>query len=438
MASFATYTFVDEVQYGDYSVWYNVVQGSTLTANLVSGYGFLCFSPSYKSANQNALYNLEYDTTDNVLTVTKTPTSNNGSIYLNYCQNYAGVRYLANGGIFDEYTKSYNGHTTKYGQLIGHYNNYTMVLPQVSREGYILLGYYLCQNGTYKTSYRHQSSTEHRLDGFFEPNGTETYIGNPGSSYTFSHAKSNIVNVYCKWADATLLVVYNTQGGLITSGQYFKNVTKQGTYGEFPTPTRDGYSFAGWWTKATGGTQVTASTTVPVTEEDSQVLYARWTAQSVYITATFDGNGGTIDGSTTYTKQVLVNSAIGTLPTPTRSGFTFEGWEDNNGNTVTSATVVGERNVWLYAQWSGDTYTLTFNANGGSVDPTTKTCTVGKSIGALPTPARNGWTFNGWYTALSGGIKVTRFTKFTSNTTVYAHWTASSNDGVEWWEFDIS
>ena len=71
------------------------------------------------------------------------------------------------------------------------------------------------------------------------------------------------------------------------------------------------------------------------------------------------------------------------------------------------------------------TVTVTFNPNGGSVSPTSKTATIGSTYGTLPTPARTNYTFDGWYTAASSGSKVTSSTTVTatSNHTLYAHWT---------------
>lgn len=72
---------------------------------------------------------------------------------------------------------------------------------------------------------------------------------------------------------------------------------------------------------------------------------------------------------------------------------------------------------------SKPTYTITFNANGGAVTSATSTTdTVGK-LATLPTPTRNSYTFDGWYTVASGGEKITTDYIFTSDTMVYAHWT---------------
>ena len=66
-----------------------------------------------------------------------------------------------------------------------------------------------------------------------------------------------------------------------------------------------------------------------------------------------------------------------------------------------------------------------FDANGGSVSPMTLTVMSGEEVGMLPTPAREGYTFDGWFTAASGGMQVTSSTKITANVTYYAHWTAN-------------
>jgi uncharacterized protein (TIGR02145 family)/uncharacterized repeat protein (TIGR02543 family) len=68
-------------------------------------------------------------------------------------------------------------------------------------------------------------------------------------------------------------------------------------------------------------------------------------------------------------------------------------------------------------------WTITFNANGGTVSPASVTTGVGDTLGSLPTPARTGYTFKGWYTASTSGTKVTEDRKYNGNTTVYAQWT---------------
>ncbi len=73
--------------------------------------------------------------------------------------------------------------------------------------------------------------------------------------------------------------------------------------------------------------------------------------------------------------------------------------------------------------------TIAFNANGGTVAPATATTGANGKLTSLPTPTRSGYTFDGWFTAATGGDAVNTNTVFTQNTTIYAHWTANSGSG---------
>lgn len=120
----------------------------------------------------------------------------------------------------------------------------------------------------------------------------------------------------------------------------------------------------------------------------------------------------------------------------TPDGYTFVGWFDNDAcsgsvkskdNPFVAGTTT-ETTTWVYyAKFSPNSYTLTFNANGGSVSPASKSVTYDATYGELPTPTRDGYTFDGWYTAATGGNKVSATTtvQTTSNHSIYAHWTAN-------------
>ena len=68
------------------------------------------------------------------------------------------------------------------------------------------------------------------------------------------------------------------------------------------------------------------------------------------------------------------------------------------------------------------TYTVTLNANGGTVSPASITCDIGDPIGVLPTPIWAHHTFEGWYTEQHSGTLVQETDTFSSNTSIYAHW----------------
>ena len=138
----------------------------------------------------------------------------------------------------------------------------------------------------------------------------------------------------------------------------------------------------------------------------------------------FDANGGECQSSY---KAVLANEPYRTLPVPTRTGYSFEGWytSQTGGSQVTRSTTVNfTGNQTLYAHWKANTYTVGFNANGGNCGTKSKSVTYGSTYGILPIPTRKGYTFAGWYTAISGGSQVAGNTNvlINANNTLFAHW----------------
>ena len=87
------------------------------------------------------------------------------------------------------------------------------------------------------------------------------------------------------------------------------------------------------------------------------------------------------------------------------------------------------------ARAAGTTYTVSFNANGGSVTPASAQTGADGKLSSLPTPTREGYTFDGWYTAKTGGEKITTNYGFSADTTIYAQWTGGEHThsyGSEW------
>jgi len=153
----------------------------------------------------------------------------------------------------------------------------------------------------------------------------------------------------------------------------------------------------------------------------------------------YNANGGSYEPSTDnniiYTNGVSIASSNGV----TRVGYTWSGWTNDltpgvvwmGGETVTGASLgvtatYDDFNVVLRAKWTPKTYTVTLNANGGSVSPESKSVTYDATYGDLPVPTRPGYAFDGWYTI--GESKVTAGTKvlITAAQTLYAHWTANN------------
>lgn len=137
---------------------------------------------------------------------------------------------------------------------------------------------------------------------------------------------------------------------------------------------------------------------------------------SLCTTITLNPNGGTLP------EYSLVAGAA--LPIPTKTGYTFDGWYENpdfTGNPVADVPADSTGELTFYAKWTANTYTVIFDANGGSVDPTSAVTVAGK-LTSLPIPTYDGYNFLGWYTQKDGGEKVTTDTVFAMDSTIYAHW----------------
>lgn len=147
---------------------------------------------------------------------------------------------------------------------------------------------------------------------------------------------------------------------------------------------------------------------------------------------TFDPNGGRVSPAST---AVTIGKKYGPLPTPNRTGYSFDGWytKETGGTKVTETTYVGTNPpATLYAHWTAKKYLVTLNANGGKIDTTsgqvsTKsyTATYGSKYNFLPRPIRTGgYNFDGWYTDQTNGTKVDSDTTVSTakDHILYAHW----------------
>ena len=185
-----------------------------------------------------------------------------------------------------------------------------------------------------------------------------------GTSYSYKGMEctsSRHPTVVYTYSNKTYTVTFNANGG--TTPTASKSVTNGSTYGTLPTPTREGYTFNGWYTAASGGTRITSSNTVNLTA--NQTLYAQWTV--ITYTIGYNGNGGTgapVGTTANYGSTITLSSTK-----PTRTGYKFLGW--STSSTATSATYTSGQSVTiksdlnLYAIWQAYKLTITYNANSG-------------------------------------------------------------------------
>jgi len=189
---------------------------------------------------------------------------------------------------------------------------------------------------------------------------------------------------------------------------------------QMPTPTKLGYGFDGWYTEQTSGTKITAATTCKLTAD--QTLYAHWKAKKYMVS--FDANGGTCEWSA---KEYTYNQKLGELPTPTRKGYSFNGWftDKNGGSMITDETVMTyTSNVTIYAHWTPVFVKVTFDPNGGTCSTESKELQYELAYGSLPTPSYPEHEFTGWFSEKQGGNQVTNdsIVEIENDFTLYAQW----------------
>lgn len=197
-----------------------------------------------------------------------------------------------------------------------------------------------------------------------------------------------------------------------------------------PTPTKTGYKFDGW--EVSGNGSKMDGNTFTMGDADATIT-AKWTP--IDYTISYDLQGGTINGQPT---KYTIESPTLNIPRPIKTGYTFLGWTGSNGNknqldvSITHGSI---GNKAYTAHWAANKYILTFNYNkpsnassniaNGTI--TSKTVTYDSPYDELPAPTLRGWTFNGWFTAPSGGtqIKANNIFRELNNQTLYAHWSAN-------------
>ena len=146
---------------------------------------------------------------------------------------------------------------------------------------------------------------------------------------------------------------------------------------------------------------------------------------TVSLTVTWDAgsNGGTIDGKASLTTTVKTNTAA-TAPTstPSKTGHAFKGWytSASGGSLYNTVTIAASKT--FYAQYTANSYTLTWDLGDGNTETTKQT--YGEKLVLPAEPTRKGAEFLGWFTEPDGGTQVTANDVFTetADKTYYAHW----------------
>ncbi len=342
-----------------------------------------------------------------------------------------------------------SGGSIKYNMINGRDANRT-AFTACTRPGYTCTGYYI--PGTDTKIVDVDGNIIGAVDGYTNYD-TDFYRWNTLTNTTLE----------AHWAANTYTVSFNASANGGSGGQT-ANVTA--TYGSAmpaistTAPVKTGYSFTGWYDAQTGGTQYYTATGASARNYDktsNTTLYAQFTANKYTVSFNASANGGS--GGQTANVTATYGSAMPAISAtaPVKTGYSFTGWYDAQTGGTQYYTKAGASarnydktsNTTLYAQFAINTYTISFNANGGNGGQTTSlNVTYGSALPAISTtpPARLGYIFNGWYTSANGGTMyydkngapaISNYS-VAGNLTLYANWTAETYSvAVTWGSLDF-
>ena len=254
--------------------------------------------------------------------------------------------------------------------------------------------------------------------------GTQYYSDSMASTHNYDLASGT--TLYAKWTSTINLDLQGGDGGTTSVTGTFSTAMPAAS-----APTRNDYTFGGYFTSVGGaGTQyynaqMTSTHTFDI--PSGTTLYAKWATN-----ISFNKQGGT-GGSDNV--NVVYGAEMPTATAPTRTGYTFGGYfTENNGNGIQfyNASMQSVKNwnlssnVPLYALWTPNDYTITFEYNGATAENTesNKIVTFNTVYNVLPQPIKAGNVFKGWYLDSNFTTEVTSATIMTtaSDHTLYAKW----------------
>ena len=272
---------------------------------------------------------------------------------------------------------------------------------------------------------------------------TVTYDSRGGSVCSASTANKTMSFAFSNWYASPQKVsyspgdTYSTNADTVMYAQFSK--TDHTASVTLPTTTREGYTFSGWYTAASGGNKV-GNAGASYTPTADVTLYAHWTANSY--TVKFNKNNSSATGSTadedfTYGVAKALTSNGFSL-----TGYDFKGWAETasgavkytDGQSVKNLTATNNGTVNLYAVWEIKHYSVSYNANSGSSTPSTQNFDYGGSVKLSAAISRSNASA-GSYTVTykinySGGTDPTAATAARTTKYTFSGWKASTDSTV--------
>ena len=266
--------------------------------------------------------------------------------------------------------------------------------------------------------------TGYKFGGWYAD--TANSWSNPAWNFN-TNVISGDTTLFAKWIHDTISVYTVTfvyrNGNPITTSVVEKDST---VHRPAPDPTRTGSTFEGWYADSVSWGAAWSFST-PVTSDTT--LFAKWTVKRYRVT--FNAYGGT---PALTQDSVAHGDTIPRPANPTRTGYSFGGWYADTSSWSAegwnfTTPITGD--TTLFAKWTSEEYTVTFNALGGSYTPDQQ-AVLYRSFAAEPNPApvKSGYNFSGWYADTSSYWQGDhwRFTadRVTADTTLYARWIDTS------------
>lgn len=190
---------------------------------------------------------------------------------------------------------------------------------------------------------------------------------------------------------------------------YIPSITqKYGTTFELQTLSKTGYTFAGWFEDSSFATPLT-----DYSVSKNKTIYAKWNINSYTLTIKTDNGDADIISTLNYNETL-------SLPTPTKAGYTHSGWLNESTGLSLTLTKMPASDLTITATYSLAKFFLYFETNSNiSITPIYAYYT---STLTLPTPVREGYTFNGWHTDSNCQNDFTLTEMPNYNLTLYADW----------------
>jgi uncharacterized repeat protein (TIGR02543 family) len=253
--------------------------------------------------------------------------------------------------------------------------------------------------------------------------------GSGGTSYAVgaSYSTTSNLNLFAKWTVASRSVAYALDGGsssATTTTLTGKVIGDTVTLPAANTMSKTGYVFAGW---SDGTTTYAGGVTWTVPASDNNfTLTAQWTTQT--LSYSYDTNGGgtaPAGGTKTYGQSIVLEPSTGL----SKTGYTFAGWNDGSTTHLAGATITLTASKVFVAQWSAQSYSITYEGNGS----TSGSVTAGSYVaGGVPYAiatngfTKTGYTFAGWKDAANNSFTVGAGYSTAANLVLTAQWTAST------------